>query len=163
MFDFGGCLVCVVVLAPDDDLMCADCRRDGSMQQCGSRAAYIQLTDAGPVDASLEIARMTANLERTRAEFLFWRGLAEWMDRPLEEVARRPGQDMAETARLARIEAACRRDSFYAGLEAKTSVHDRAGDDLIATGRYREGHMPDGERMAVRLNDPAVGEELHHA
>ena len=72
---------------------------------------------AGADDAT-KLTQLEARFERTLAEFFFWRSLAEWMDRPLEEIARRPGEDMSETARLARLEAARRRDVFYAHLNA---------------------------------------------
>lgn len=51
MSALGGCLVCGQVLGPDDDLRCSDCRTNQYMEQTGTKATFVQLTDHGPIDA----------------------------------------------------------------------------------------------------------------
>ena len=60
MSEHGGCLVCGATLGLKESLMCGDCRAEGSMQQTGTRAQYVRLTDTGPQDASEEVARLQA-------------------------------------------------------------------------------------------------------
>ena len=51
MSEYGGCLVCGVVLGgPDrgEDLLCADCQSNYYMSQTGTTAKLIWVTDAGP-------------------------------------------------------------------------------------------------------------------
>lgn len=56
MSEFGGCIVCGVVLGKDDVLRCHDCVYNELMEQTGTKARFIQLTDTGPVELPTHFA-----------------------------------------------------------------------------------------------------------
>lgn len=52
MSDHGGCLVCGVTLSGPgrgEDLLCSDCQENGYMQNTGTTATLVRMTDDGPV------------------------------------------------------------------------------------------------------------------
>ena len=50
MSEYDGCIVCGVVLNPDEGLRCHDCVTDEAMVHTGTKARLIRLTDEGPVE-----------------------------------------------------------------------------------------------------------------
>ena len=50
MSDRGGCIVCGVVMGGEaDPLRCHDCVENKYMEQTGTLATFIRITDSGPV------------------------------------------------------------------------------------------------------------------
>lgn len=62
MSKYGGCLVCGQTLNANEGLMCHDCEDAGYMKQTGTKAVYIKMSDAGPVDVTAFIERLIRNV-----------------------------------------------------------------------------------------------------
>ena len=50
--EFGGCIVCGVTLSADEELRCSDCRANGYMENTGTLAELVIVTENGPINVT---------------------------------------------------------------------------------------------------------------
>lgn len=93
MSENGGCIVCGVTLGRDEGLRCSDCVGDHYMEQTGTKARYVRLTDEGPVDYTEAVEKALGATDKRRLERLESAVLAAYVGVTglLSDIHPRPG------------------------------------------------------------------------